>query len=559
MFRRNCAGIIETLDSALDMMHRNPIAQKMRQEASPSGIDDLIADRPSASGGAPIRASPMHAHTVEGEQPVRQSVQIPANGEYSYIVPPVISQNDNTDVMWLLDSKSNEQGRNLERGTGPLGGRSHPSGAFPKTAPRMDNDRSSTPVLPETAISRQQVDRNTQFTHNTRPQTELSSHRQIRFLTEQLEAATSENQTLKLSAASQKVNQTVRPTAQIMKAPMTMRLPYQLSMFSGTGEIDFPEWIRTFERTTKACQVRGKALLDCLEAYLDGPALYELTSLKPPPQDFETAKAHLTLIFQSSSQARRAALTLMNRTQKEGESIIEYSTALAKLARTAYPAKTVEEIDFLLNDRFTSGVQAGYIKLCDFDLCTSFRESAQLAKRCEDRTLAAADAAVNKKSSSTKSDVASDLVLSSLSSDTLDAFKTEILNSVRATVGNAYQGQQHDNSQGRGYQHQPRSFRGAANNGNSEWTADGKPICRYCQKVNHKYRDCRKRLYEEANAASRGRGSGYRGGRGRGGPNYGRGGYTSGRGGSNTGQGSGTQNGVNTAEQVNTANLRLVI
>ncbi len=162
MFRRNCADIIENLDTALNMMHRTPIARQNTQQEASSGIDDLIADRPSASGGAPLHSSPMHAHTLAGEKMGRQSVQVAENGEYSYIVPPVVQQNGNTDVMWLLDSKSNDQRRNATRGIGPLGGRSDPSGAISKSATRMHSDieRSSTPVLPGATTTRQQVDRN---------------------------------------------------------------------------------------------------------------------------------------------------------------------------------------------------------------------------------------------------------------------------------------------------------------------------------------------------------------------------------------------------------------
>ncbi len=426
MFRRSCTDIIQNLDTALRMMEGT-----------------------QAEGTDPFkRSTKLHRSILNQQNSLHElghglaSRPLATDGEYSYLSPLDGEQNLETDrglepAMWLLDPQGTRKEDGGAHGftVGSLGGRSHPSGAFPKTVSNSVQ-RSSTPANPDLQgqatgvppVRIAQPGRNIQNQDRLQPRPDARD-KEVQLLNEQLEAGRSEIQGLQLKASSQKVQP--RAYAPVVKAPMTMKLPYNLTMFSGTGDTDWPDWIRIFERTTKACQVRGKPLLDSLEAYLDGPALHELISLIPPAQDYETAKAHLTKVFQSSGQARRAALILMNRTQKDGESILEYSTALVKLAKTAYPTKTCTEIDFLLSDRFTSGIQASYIKVCDFDLTQSFREAVHLAKRCEDRMLAAADEAVNKPSPEPKPDTAGNLVLSSLSLATgLDAFKTEILNSV---------------------------------------------------------------------------------------------------------------------------------
>ncbi len=66
-------------------------------------------------------------------------------------------------------------------------------------------------------------------------------------------------------------------SACVVSSPLSLKLPYDLPAFTGVGDQDFWEWIALFQRTTKACQVGEDALLDCLDAYLDGPAAFELT------------------------------------------------------------------------------------------------------------------------------------------------------------------------------------------------------------------------------------------------------------------------------------------
>ncbi|MCP3662436.1 MAG: hypothetical protein GY696_08085, partial [Gammaproteobacteria bacterium] len=157
-----------------------------------------------------------------------------------------------------------------------------------------------------------------------------------------------------------------------LKIPgMSMKLPIVVPTFSGTGDQDFRQWIKTFERANRACKVTSSAdLLSTLDVYLTGPAARVFLNVQNlGVNTYDGMKRQLEEQFKSSALVRNASVSFMNRVQQPTERIVEYATVLFELAEESYPEIPSEQIDFLLRDRFISGVLPEFIQFCDFEQC----------------------------------------------------------------------------------------------------------------------------------------------------------------------------------------------
>ncbi|MCP3662864.1 MAG: hypothetical protein GY696_10265, partial [Gammaproteobacteria bacterium] len=198
----------------------------------------------------------------------------------------------------------------------------------------------------------------------------------------------------------------------------------------------------------------------------------------------------------------------MNRVQPPTERIVEYATDLFELAEESYPEIPSEQIDFLLRDRFISGVLPEFIQFCDFEQCTTFNAAFDCARKREERVLSAQAAQkfqrqrplkINSVAEQTEDKQPTNFSLGITAE--IDAYRQEmrssqkeLLDVVHATIegaGNSENTGQHGSDSNR-FQ---RTFR---------WTEDGSPVCSYCSKVGHKYRNCHRRQRDEASANGRG-------------------------------------------------------
>ncbi len=177
------------------------------------------------------------------------------------------------------------------------------------------------------------------------------------------------------------------------RSSMSMNLPVQLSLFSGVGrDHDFRSWIRLFERVTRACGiVESSDLLSILDVHLTGPASRLLTNLRRDGVvSFEAVKSALMNEFaQSMQRSNNASLAFYTRTQADSESITEYVSVLYDLSEEVFPSKPLADLDFVLRNRFITGVRPELACLCDFDACESLRSAVECAKRQEDKNLTA--------------------------------------------------------------------------------------------------------------------------------------------------------------------------
>ncbi len=183
------------------------------------------------------------------------------------------------------------------------------------------------------------------------------------------------------------------PTQQIPQTMpgMSMKLPIDVPLFSGTGDQDFRTWIRLFERSARACKVTSTIdLMNVLDVFLSGPPARVFQNVqKLGVNTYEGMKTQLAEQFGRNALVSDASRSFMSRTQKVGERIIEFATDLCGLAEEAYPEIPPERIDFLLKDRFISGVLPEFIRWCEFDQCASFEDAFDCARRTEVRVFAA--------------------------------------------------------------------------------------------------------------------------------------------------------------------------
>ncbi|MCP3661990.1 MAG: hypothetical protein GY696_05750, partial [Gammaproteobacteria bacterium] len=109
---------------------------------------------------------------------------------------------------------------------------------------------------------------------------------------------------------------------------MSMKLPFDVPLFSGTGDQEFRTWIKLFERTTRACKVTAPAdLLSSLDVYLAGPAACVFQNAQSRGiNTYEGMKMQLAEQFKSSAMVRNASMSFMNRTQRVGERIVKFAT-----------------------------------------------------------------------------------------------------------------------------------------------------------------------------------------------------------------------------------------
>ncbi|MCP4934238.1 MAG: hypothetical protein GY927_08555, partial [bacterium] len=195
----------------------------------------------------------------------------------------------------------------------------------------------------------------------------------------------------------------------------------------------------------------------------------------------------------------------MSRTQQVGERIIEFATDLWKLAEEAFVEVPSERIDFLLRDRFIGGLLPDFIQFCEFDQCATFSSALECARKMEERVLSAQAAQrfhsqrpikVNPAAEQTEDKQLTDILLGVAAE--IDAFRLEmrssqkeLLDVVRATNEGA---RNFGNSSRRENNKSQRTFR---------WAEDGSPVCSYCSKVGHKYRNCHQRRRDEVSANGR--------------------------------------------------------
>ncbi|MCP3663440.1 MAG: hypothetical protein GY696_13280, partial [Gammaproteobacteria bacterium] len=229
---------------------------------------------------------------------------------------------------------------------------------------------------------------------------------------------------------------------------MSMKLPIIVPTFSGTGDQDFRRWIRLFERMTRACKVTSSLdLLQVLDVYLAGPAARVFLNVqKQGVNTYEGMKTQLAKQFQSSALVRNASITFMNRVQKPTERIVEYATDLFDLAEESYPDIPSEQIDFLMRDRFISGILPDFIQFCEFEQCASFKSAVECAEKREERVLSAQAAQKRQPSplvEQAKSERPTNFSLASAAE--IDTYKEELrqsrkelVDTVRATVENAW-------------------------------------------------------------------------------------------------------------------------
>ncbi|MCP3668078.1 MAG: hypothetical protein GY696_37245, partial [Gammaproteobacteria bacterium] len=294
---------------------------------------------------------------------------------------------------------------------------------------------------------------------------------------------------------------------------MSMKLPIDVPLFSGTGEQEFRTWIKLFERSTRACKVTSTAdLLTSLDVFLTGPVARVFQNVQKLGVDsYEDMKTQLAEQFKSSALVRNVSMKFVNRTQKVGERIVEFATDLWDLADEAYMEIPSERIDFLLRDRFISDVLPEFIRSCEFEHCGSFKCAFDCARKVEERMLAAQVAQKLQGQSSVRvnpfAEMARDIQPPNLSLGVTSDFdlykqelcttKRELMDSVRATVEESWNSRNMGQSEGRrgGYNKPKRNYR---------WAEDGTPICSYCSKVGHKYRNCHKREQDEAGQKKKG-------------------------------------------------------
>ncbi|MCP3668141.1 MAG: hypothetical protein GY696_37585 [Gammaproteobacteria bacterium] len=293
---------------------------------------------------------------------------------------------------------------------------------------------------------------------------------------------------------------------------MSMKLPIEVPLFSGTGDQEFRTWIKLFERSTRACKVTAPAdLLSSLDVYLTGPAARVFQNVQERGVNtYEGMKMQLAEQFKSSALVRNASMSFLNRTQRVGERVVEFATDLWNLADEAYSDVGPDRIDFLLRDRFISGVLPEIIRACEFDHCTSFQTAFNCARRVEERILTAQAAQKLQGQSPTPirsmSEIPRNFPPANFSlgiGSEIDTFRQEwkdsqkeLLDSVRATIEGSWDskntGQNGDGGRGNNRTGN-KGFRP-----NYRWTEDGSPICSYCSKVGHKYRKCFQREKAEA-------------------------------------------------------------
>ncbi|MCP3668138.1 MAG: hypothetical protein GY696_37570 [Gammaproteobacteria bacterium] len=300
---------------------------------------------------------------------------------------------------------------------------------------------------------------------------------------------------------------------------MTMKLPIVLPTFSGTGDQEFRTWIKVFERTTRACKVTSSTdLLHALDVYLTGPAARVFLNVqKLGVNTYEGMKWQLAEQFKSSALVRNASVSFMNRVQQPTERIVEYATVLFDLAEESYPEIPSEQIDFLLRDRFISGVLPEFIQFCEFEQCATFKAAFDCARKREERVLSAQAAqkgqnrGLNPGVERIKDERPTNFLLGN--SDELDTYKQELRNSqkelidtVRATVESVWKTGDTGQRGGRGRGGYSRGGGGNRTQRIFRWSEDGAPICSYCSMVGHKYRNCHKRQRDEENKRGGGRG-----------------------------------------------------
>ncbi len=262
------------------------------------------------------------------------------------------------------------------------------------------------------------------------------------------------------------------------RSPMSMNLPVQLSLFSGVGrDHDFRSWIRLFERVTRACGItESPDLLSILDVHLTGPASRLLTNLRRDGvSSFEAVKSALMNEFaQSMQRGNNASLAFYTRTQTDSESITEYVSVLYDLSEEVFPSKPLADLDFVLRDRFITGVRPELACLCDFDACESLRSAVECAKMWEDRKLTA-DMARRRRTPEESKAIPADE----------QNEPSSIPHAINAAVEQRAV-------------HEIAKVRGPCSPGH-HFASNGSPICDYCNKVGHKFRSCRQRVSDRRN------------------------------------------------------------
>ncbi|MCP3663318.1 MAG: hypothetical protein GY696_12625, partial [Gammaproteobacteria bacterium] len=273
---------------------------------------------------------------------------------------------------------------------------------------------------------------------------------------------------------------------------MSMKLPFDVPLFSGTGDQEFRTWIKLFERATRACKVTTPAdLLSSLDAFLTGPASCVFQNVQASGiKTYEGMKIQLAEQFKSSALVRNASMSFMNRTQRVGEKIVEFATDLWDLADEAYSEVGSDRLDFLLRDRFISGVLPDFIVACEFDRCTSFQSAFDCARRVEERILSAQVAQKLRGKNPTPIRPMSEIPrnfssanFSLGSGSEIDTFRQEwkdsqkeLLDSVCATIEES---RNLENTGQREGGDSPSS--NIDSRYNFRWCDDGTPVCSYCQ------------------------------------------------------------------------------
>ncbi|MCP3663876.1 MAG: hypothetical protein GY696_15520, partial [Gammaproteobacteria bacterium] len=141
---------------------------------------------------------------------------------------------------------------------------------------------------------------------------------------------------------------------------MTMKFPFSLPIFAGTGKQDFRKWIGLFDRAMLACgDLSGGERLRHLGVFLEGPA-YRVLRGCGVGATYDSVVAALEDTFLSPDESRIAAVKFLSRVQMGTESVFEYAHVLSDLIETAYPRVSLEPLDGLLRDRFLSGVLPRY-------------------------------------------------------------------------------------------------------------------------------------------------------------------------------------------------------